>query len=88
MAFLSNIGSRRVIMVETDVGVPQPLCDASGTPIGYDEANMFDPDFFKRSRALEDKARSIARRTTEIESLMSGSIPSRYPKLRDYREVK
>jgi hypothetical protein len=83
MAHLDTIGSRRVIMCETDIGIPQPLCDQTGTPVGYDIADMFDLSAAKRQSAFEKKAYSIADTITKFEDRLREGSP--FPKLKNYR---
>jgi hypothetical protein len=70
---------RVVIMVKTDIpGLYQPLVDASGTAVGFDEVDLFDPEKIRQRKtarnwggksvnALRDKAMEIARKCERLE---------------------
>lgn len=80
MARLGTLEGRRVILTHVDIGIEVPLCDQSGTPIGYDMSEMFDPIVARAQSRLEEKARSIAKAAARYE-------PSAYPmpRIKDYR---
>jgi hypothetical protein len=69
MAHVGKIGSRTVILVKTDLpGVYQPLTDASGTMVGFEAEDLFNPAMLRGKRGgLMTKAREIAEKCTKYE---------------------